>query len=241
MAAPLPYVGPALSERLASTRAVLFDLDGTLLDTIGLILESFRHCTLLVLGKELPDDVLMRNIGIPLRVQMREFTDDPGQADEMLEVYRAHNGELHDRMVAAFPGTLEMLQGVAEMELPMGVVTSKARALALRGLEITDLAPFFEVVVASDDTEIHKPDPYPLSVAAAALGADLRYCVYVGDSPHDVRAAVDGGAVSIAATWGVSGVAALAAEGPDITLDSVDEIVPLLWRARAVEAMGAGE
>jgi pyrophosphatase PpaX len=228
----IPYISPALAERLDGVRAVLFDLDGTLLDTIELILTSFRHATHEVLGKALPDEVLTRNIGIPLRVQMSEFSDDPGEADEMLRIYREHNGDIHDRMVAAFPGVREMLDGLAARGLPMGVVTSKSRTLAERGLAITGLDGYFDTLVTSDDTEIHKPDPYPLTVAAGALGVQLRYCVYVGDSPHDMRAAVDGGAVAVAATWGVSDDPELVAEGPDVVIDSVGQLLPLLARDR---------
>ena len=241
MTTPPSEISPALAHRLEGVRAVLFDLDGTLLDTIELILTSFRHATKEVLGSALPDEVLTRNIGIPLRVQMREFSDDPGEADEMLRIYREHNGEIHDAMVAAFPGVRVMLDGVAGLGLPMGVVTSKSRPLALRGLEITGLAAYFDALVTSDDTEIHKPDPYPLNVAADALGVQLRYCVYVGDSPHDVRAAVDGGAVAVAATWGVADDPELLTEGPDIVLDSVAQILPLLSRTIRDDGRSATE
>jgi pyrophosphatase PpaX len=238
---PLPPTETALSDRLRDVRAVLFDLDGTLLDTIELILSSFRHATFEVLGEKIPDAVLMRNIGIPLRVQMREFTADPIKADEMLDRYREHNAEIHDGAVAAFPGVRDMLTGVRDLGLPMGVVTSKSRALAERGLEITGLGCYFDTLVTSDDTDRHKPDPYPLLVAADALGVHLRYCVYVGDSPHDVRAAVDGGAVSVAATWGVSNDPELVAEGPDVVIDSVAELLPLLSHNGQVGRRRAGE
>jgi pyrophosphatase PpaX len=228
MATPPPHINPALAKRLGSSRAVLFDLDGTLLDTIELILSSFRHATKIVLGETLPDPVLMRNIGIPLRVQMREFTEDQDVADRMLDVYREHNARVHDDMVAVFPGVPEMLEGLKTLGLPLAVVTSKSRPLAERGLKLTGLTGYFDALVTSDDTEIHKPDPYPLTVAAGALGVDLRYCVYVGDSPHDVRAAVDGGAVAVAATWGVSDASDLLEQGPDIVIDNVSELLPLL-------------
>jgi pyrophosphatase PpaX len=238
---PPATITPALAERLGNVRAVLFDLDGTLLDTIGLILASFRHATTVVFGEALPDEVLLRNIGVPLRIQMREFSDDPGQADELLEAYQAHNGEIHDESVAAFPGVREMLDAVTALGLPVGVVTSKSRPLAERGLGITGLADYFDTLVTCDDTDRHKPDPYPLTVAASALGVQLRYCVYVGDSPHDMRAAVDGGAVAVAATWGVSDDLELVAEGPDIVIDSVAELLPILSRWRADGARSEGE
>jgi pyrophosphatase PpaX len=221
--------GLSATRRLAQTRAVLFDLDGTLLDTIALILSSFQHATTTVLGEPLPDDVLLRNVGVPLAVQMAEF--DPERAEELLAVYRAHNGEHHDRLVEAYPGVAEVVAAIDDAGMPMAVVTSKSRHLAERGLTITGLRGRFPVLVACEDTEEHKPDPAPLILAADTLGVDLRYCVYVGDSPHDVRAARDGGAIAIGATWGVSSAAELAAAGPDFVIDSIDELLGLLNEA----------
>jgi pyrophosphatase PpaX len=217
--------------RLADARVVLFDLDGTLLDTIGLILSSFRHATTEVLGRPLPDEVLLRNVGVPLAVQMREF--DEARADDLLAVYRAHNAEHHDDLVRAFPGVAEMLGRLAALGLRMGVVTSKARPMAERGLMITGVRRHFGVVVTCDDTERHKPDPAPLAFAADALGADLRYCVYVGDSPHDMRAARAAGARAVGVTWGVSSEADLAAEGPDAIIDDMADLPRLFTQAPA--------
>jgi pyrophosphatase PpaX len=222
---------PTTIQRLAQTRAVLFDLDGTLLDTIALILSSFRHATTTVLGDPLPDEVLLRNVGIPLAVQMVEF--DADRAEELLAVYRVHSGEHHDQLVKAYPGVAEV---VAEMEasgMPMAVVTSKSRAQAERGLTITGLRDRFPVLVACEDTDEHKPNPAPLRLAARHLGVDLRYCVYVGDSPHDVRAACDGGAIAIGATWGVSSAEEITAAGPDFVIGSIDELPGLLDEACA--------
>lgn len=222
---PAQQTSPS-AERLAQTRAVLFDLDGTLLDTIALILASFRHATTTVLGAPLPDAVLLRNVGVPLAAQMAEF--DPERAEELLAVYRAHNGEIHDDMVEAYPGTGEALTIIGRSGMPMAVVTSKSRPLAERGLDITGLRDHFPVVVACEDTERHKPDPAPLELAADTLGVDLRYCVYVGDSPHDVAAARQGGAVAIGVTWGVTSEAEMIAARPDAVIDSIDELIVLL-------------
>ncbi len=111
----------------------------------------------------------------------------------------------------------------------MGVVTSKSRLLAERGLALAGLRDAFAVVVTCDDTQRHKPDPAPLEAGARALGVDLRYCVYVGDSPHDVRAARSGGAVPIAASWGVSTVEDLLAEDPAAVIDRMGQLLDVLY------------
>jgi pyrophosphatase PpaX len=217
------------AQQLAQTRAVLFDLDGTLIDTIALILSSFRHATTTVLGEPLPDEVLLRNVGVPLAVQMAEF--DSERAEELLAVYRAHNGEHHDALVEAYPGVAETVATIHASGMPMAVVTSKSRELAERGLRLTGLLDRFPILIACEDTEKHKPDPAPLLLAADTLGVDLRYCVYVGDSPHDVCAAREGGAIAIGATWGVSSAEELAAAAPDFVIGSIDELLGLLDEA----------
>lgn len=207
-------------------RALLFDLDGTLIDTVALILSSFRHATNEVLGSPLPDEVLMRNVGVPLAVQMREFA--PDHADELLRVYREHNSKIHDQMVAEYPGTHAALEELAFRGYPMGVVTSKGTAMARRGLDGFGLGRFFEVVVTSDDVDTYKPDPYPLLHAAELIGVPANECLYLGDSPHDMSAAIAAGSVSVAALWGAFGAEAVLEPGPEFALRSMAELPRLL-------------
>ena len=207
-------------------RALLFDLDGTLIDTVALILSSFRHATNEVLGEPLPDEVLMRNVGVPLKIQMWEFA--PAHADELLRVYREHNALVHDEMVAEYPGTHETLEHLAGRGFPMGVVTSKGTPMARRGLEVFGLERFFEVLVTSDDVEIYKPEPYPLQRAASLMGVEAHECLYLGDSPHDMTAAIRADAVSVAALWGAFGPEAVLAPGPEFALDTIRELPRLL-------------
>jgi pyrophosphatase PpaX len=207
-------------------RALLFDLDGTLIDTVALILSSFRHATNEVLGAALPDEVLMQNVGVPLAIQMREFA--PEHADELLRVYREHNSRIHDDMVAEYPGTRETLERMASRGFPMGVVTSKGTPMARRGLDAFGLGDFFEVLVTSDDVDIYKPDPYPLRYAAELIGIPVEECLYLGDSPHDMSAALAAGSVSVAALWGAFGPEAVLQPGPEYALGSIRELPVML-------------
>jgi pyrophosphatase PpaX len=143
-------------------------------------------------------------------------------------VYRAFNMEHHDEFARAYPGTIETLAELAARGLPMGVVTSKGTQAATRGLEVFGLTRFFDVVVTSDDVAVHKPDPFPLRAAAAAIGVPLEYCVYVGDSPHDMQAAVSGGAIAVAALWGAFTEAEVLTPGPAFVLSAIDELPALL-------------
>jgi pyrophosphatase PpaX len=224
-ATPLPgaTAGP---ERLRELKAVLFDLDGTLIDTIELIKVSFRHATRTVLGREYPDEVTMRNVGQPLLTQFRDIA--PGHEDELLRVYREFNMAHHDEMAKAYPGTLEALDDVRRAGLPIGVVTSKGTAGTTKGIALFGLAPYLDVVVTADDVDVHKPDPHPLRVAAGLLGVELGYCMYVGDSPHDMQAAVAGGAIAVAALWGAFPREEVVVPGTSYALDSIRELPGLL-------------
>ncbi len=189
---------------------------------MGLILESFRHATATVLGEALPDEVMMRDVGLPLIRQMRDLSEE--HAEELLRVYREHNARTHDDRLQAFPETAETLEWLAERGLRLGVVTSKIQGMARRGLDLFDLARFFDVVVAGDDVSIHKPDPHPLIVAAEALGVAIESCAYVGDSVHDMAAARGAGCVAIGATWGIGSRQELAEAGAEYVVDGIAEL-----------------
>ena len=151
-------------------KAVLFDLDGTLIDTLDMIKASLRYATETVLGRVIPDEVLMHNVGIPLVVQMAEF--DPDRAEELLATYREHNLRVHDAMVREYPYVEESLERLVGLGLKLGIVTSKSGTMARRGLDRFSLDRFFETVVSCDDVTIFKPNPYPLEFAAARMGLE---------------------------------------------------------------------
>jgi pyrophosphatase PpaX len=156
---------------------------------------------------------------------MREFSEE--KADELLAVYREHNNRVHDVMVREYPGVEEALERLTASGKRLGVVTSKSRPIAMRGLERFSLERFFETIVTCDDVEIHKPDPHPLLHAAGLLGVDISACAYVGDSPHDMTAAVAAGCVAVAALWGVAGRDRVLEPGPAYAVSSMTEVVAL--------------
>ena len=219
-------MAPSPETRLRELQAVLFDLDGTLIDTVELIRLSMRHATLEVLGASPPDGVLMSGVGMPLLTQFRDLA--PEHADDLLRVFREFNHAHHDDIAKAYPGTLDVLGELRSRGIRMGIVTSKGEVAATMGIDKFGLRGFAEIIVTADDVEIHKPDPYPLAYAATLLNVDLRYCVYVGDSPHDMLAAVSGGAISVAALWGAFPAAEVLAPGPDFALSGIRELPALL-------------
>ena len=200
-------------------QAVLFDLDGTLLDTHDLILSSFRHSTREVLGRVVPDEELLAKVGQPLDVQMRDFTDDPALQEKLVEVYREHNHAVHDAQVKTFPGVPEALEALDRAGVRMAVVTSKRQALAQRGLDVCEIARFMEFVVAPDVFPEHKPAPGPVLHACELMGLDPAACMYVGDSPYDIMAGNAAGCATVAATWGMFSIEDLSACAPTFMID----------------------
>lgn len=216
----------APSDRLRDIRAVLFDLDGTLIDTVELIRVSFRYATRTVLGEELPDEITMANVGQPLARQFHDMA--PLHAEELLRVYREFNHAHHDELAKDYPGTHETLLELQRRGVPMGIVTSKGTTAAAMGIERFGLAGFASVVVTADDVARHKPDPFPLEFAAGRLGVGIGYCVYLGDSPHDMQAALSANAVAVAALWGAFAREDVLMPGPPFALADIRDLPALL-------------
>lgn len=209
-------------------KGVLFDLDGTLIDTYELILSSFRHATREVLGRNIPDGVLMQKVGQPLTVQMWDFTDDQETHDTLLTTYRAHNESVHDDVVSAFPGVAETVRELRAAGMRLGVVTSKRHALAQRALDLLGLSECFEFLIGSDDCSEHKPSPAPVLRGCELLGLEPSACVYVGDSPFDIQAGNAAGCTTAAALWGMFSERDLMAASPDLKAERINELPALL-------------
>jgi pyrophosphatase PpaX len=202
---------------------VLFDLDGTVVDSGAIILASMRHAAETVLGTSPPDDELMAMVGGPgLHAQMQMLSKE--RADELVRVYRDHNEPLHDGLEAC-AGMDDVLVALRDEGHRLGIVTAKRRATVELAFRRVPVAHLFDVVVAGDETERLKPDPEPLLVAAKRLRAAVDDCVYVGDSPFDVRAARAAEMHAIAVTWGgIHPRDVLETETPDAIVDTPEEL-----------------
>ena len=202
---------------------VLFDLDGTVIDSGAIILASMRHAAREVLGVEPPEEELMGAVGGPgLEAQMQALA--PDRVEELVTVYRSHNEPLHDQL-ASCEGIDDVLVRLKEEGRRLGIVTAKRRATVELAFANVPLGHLFEVVVGGDETPRHKPDPEPLLCAAKRLCVSPQVCAYVGDSPFDIRAARAAGMHGIAVTWGgIHGRERLEAEGPDAIVDTPEEL-----------------
>jgi pyrophosphatase PpaX len=215
--------------------AVLFDLDGTLIDTTDLILASCQHTfTRHLRGGCPPREALIATFGrsLPeslLEIAVAEGAEDPAAfAADMLVTYRAHNDEHHDALIRPFEGVEPMLASLRASGLRLGVVTSKRERSARIGMARYDLGDFFEAAIFHDDTVRHKPDPAPLILGAQRLGVAPGRTIYVGDSVHDVSAGRAAGMRTIAAAWGPFPRADLEAAGPNHVAGRPSDVVLLV-------------
>lgn len=210
------------------TRAILFDLDGTLIDSIELILSSYHHTMLKHRGSIPPDEIWLSGLGTPLRRQLQKFTDDPAELDAMAETYRLHNLEHHDRLVRAYPGTVDAVRQLKERGALLAVVTSKLREGALRGLHRCGFDGLFETLVCADEVQRPKPHPEPVIKAVTLLGVEPSQATFVGDSRHDLVAGKAAGVTTAAALWGPFDRPALATGAPDLWLQTPAQLPALL-------------
>jgi pyrophosphatase PpaX len=204
---------------------VLFDLDGTVIDSGAIILASMRHAAETVLGGEYTDERLMAAVGGPgLEAQMVAL--DPERVDELVRVYRAHNEPLHDTLECC-TGMEGVLATLKDRGHRLGIVTAKRRLtvdLAFARLPIEHL---FETVVGGDETERHKPDPAPLLLALERLGARPEQAAYVGDSPFDMQAAQAAGLYAVGVSWGRIHTADKLTDA-DVVIHSAEELLDLV-------------
>jgi pyrophosphatase PpaX len=181
-------------------RTVLFDLDGTLIDSGAIILASFKHATRTVLRREIAEAELAALVGgSNIYEQMRAI--DGAQVDELVRVYREHNEPLHDEL-EAFEGIEHVLGELHGQGRRLGIVTAKRRRTVELAFAVLPLEGYFGAVVTSDTTERHKPHPEPVLAALEQLRAAPEEAAFVGDSPFDIGAGKAAGVFTVAVAWG---------------------------------------
>jgi pyrophosphatase PpaX len=205
---------------------ILFDLDGTLIDSIELILESYRHTMRIHRGDPMTDDLWIAGLGTPLRKQFLSFTQDPVEVEAMIVTYREYNMAHHDQMVVAYPGALETVKALKAAGAKLGIVTSKNDRGLARGLSLCGFDGLFETLVTCDTLPESKPDPAPVRRCLTDIGhAEGHTALFVGDSPHDIAAGRDAGIDTAACLWGPFDRGRIAEERPTYWLDSFDDLL----------------
>jgi pyrophosphatase PpaX len=207
---------------------VLFDLDGTLLDSTRLILDSFHHTFAAHGLPAQPDEVFLAGVGTPLRVEFAKFRQHPDEIEAMITTYREYNFLHHERMVSAFPGAIACVRAFARAKVRLGLVTSKGRHGTKIGLASLTLTDVFEVLVCSEDVTRHKPDPEPVRHALEKLGVRPNETIFIGDSVHDMRSGRGAEVATGAALWGPFARKSLAQTEPTFFFESFADVEKLV-------------
>jgi pyrophosphatase PpaX len=210
---------------------VLFDLDGTIVDTNELIIESFLHVLNDKLAMQVTRDQLISQMGGPLVNQFQYFTGLTN-VDQQVADYRTYNLMRHDEMVRVFPYVLEVVQALDEHGIQMGVVTTKMRASTKRALSMFGLLPYMKTVITLEDVEHAKPHPEPVLRAIDAIQADPKETVMVGDSSFDIVSAQEAGACTAGVAWSLKGEEFLATYKPNWMLKDMRDLYDIVGLKR---------
>lgn len=182
---------------------VLFDFDGTIMDTNSVILMSWQHTFRTLEGCEKEEEVITATFGEPLEVTMGKFFPNI-DVDHAIEVYRSFHHENFTDLIALFPGMKEVVESVKQKGYKTGLVTSRLYRTVMEGLEKYDLKKYFDVIITPDDTTKHKPDPAPINIALEKLGSKAENAVMLGDTTFDILCARNAGVESILVSWSLA-------------------------------------
>jgi pyrophosphatase PpaX len=205
---------------------ILFDLDGTLINTNELIIESFLHTLNSYYPSKYQRADVLPFLGPTLYDTFGSL--NPEKMEEMVKVYRKFNHEQHDLLVTEFETVFDTVKTLQEQGFKLGIVTTKIRDTVNMGLKLTKLDQFFDVVVTLDDVEHAKPHPEPILKALAQLGSSPEETIMVGDNHHDVEAGKNAGTRTAGVSWSVKGREYISSHNPDYLLEKMSDILPIV-------------
>lgn len=215
-----------LGGKTLTIRTLLFDLDGTLIDTNPLIIESFIYTIKKHTGKVYTKEQVLPFIGPPLIESMQKI--DPNQTEELMHTYIDHNIKNHEGFVEPYPTVVETIKTLFEKGYKLAIVTTKITENARLGLEITGLAPYFDVVIGLNEVENAKPNPEPIFKALDALGEPPEHALMIGDNYHDIEAGQNAGTKTAGVAWSIKGRETLEALSPDYMLEELADLLKIL-------------
>jgi pyrophosphatase PpaX len=206
---------------------LLFDLDGTIVDTNELIIQSFLHTLEGVTGEPYTRERIIPHMGFPLLDQLRFFSGLE-QVDELAVKYRKFNLDKHDELVAEFPHVREVLEELARRGIRLGVVTNKMRLTTEMGLKLCGIDRFMETVVTVDDVKRGKPDPEAVLKALELMKAAPEETIMIGDSKYDIIAGQAAGVKTAGVAWSLKGEAHLREFNPDYMLHDMRDLLEIV-------------
>lgn len=210
---------------------VLFDFDGTVMDTNNVILMSWQHTFRTLRGREEDREVIVKTFGEPLELTMKKFFPEV-PAEEALEVYRSFHRDNFGELINLFPGMRELLAEVKRRGYKTGLVTSRLYNTTMQGLEKYEIKDMFDAVLTADDTDKHKPDPAPINITLEKLGSSPEISIMLGDTLFDLLCAKNAGVRSVLVSWSLAlhGMTKedLGKAAPDYIIQKPEELLEII-------------
>ncbi|WP_088840723.1 pyrophosphatase PpaX [Listeria sp. ILCC797] len=206
---------------------LLFDLDGTLINTNELIIETFKK----TLAEFLPErsfsrEEILQFIGPPLTETFASLA--PERVDEMIAYYREFNIVHHDDLILEYDGVYEAIRALYEEDYKLAVVSTKMYDVIMKGLKLTGLDKYFQVVIGLDQVKVAKPDPEGIEMALALLSSEADEAIMVGDNFHDIHAGKNAGTKTAAVSWCIKGPDYLTQFEPDYMLKTMGDLLEIV-------------
>ncbi|HML36417.1 MAG TPA: pyrophosphatase PpaX [Bacillota bacterium] len=214
---------------MTKINTVLFDFDGTIMDTNKVILQSWQHTFRTVEGRERSAEEIISTFGEPLHITMEKILPQI-PAEEGIQIYRSYHQDKFKDLIEIFPGITSLLKELKDRGYKTGVVTSRLRRTTEVGLEKYDIARYFDTVVTCEDGEKFKPDPEPVNIALARLGSKPEESVMLGDSMFDILCARNAGVKAVLVSWAlaVSDEEKTGENAPDYIIEKAEDLMPIL-------------
>ena len=203
-------------------QALLFDLDGTLVDNNELIFQTFEHLFQEHLGKTIPRNEIVNTFGKPLEEVMEIYFPNQGQI--YAQHYRSYNIANHDNLITLCPQVIEGLEYLKSKGLKIALVTSKARPTTDQSLKLFHLEKYFDIIITPELTENHKPHPDPALKALEYLDIPPQNAIMIGDSPYDIQCGHAAGCKTAAVSYSAYDMEKLLATNPDYIIDTIREL-----------------
>ena len=212
---------------------VLFDFDGTIMNTNDVIIKSWQHTFRALTGKEQEESAIVKTFGEPLELTMgRFFGGEQEEVNKNIEIYRSFHRDNFGKLITVFPGIHDLLAELKDRENKLGLVTSRLKRTTMEGLEKYKLDRYFDYVVTADDTTVHKPDPAPILIALNNLGSTHDEAIMVGDTWMDMKCAANANVPAVLVDWSIAftGAEREGEHKPDYIIKEAMDLVALLDR-----------
>lgn len=208
------------------TKALLFDFDGTLLNTNDLIIQTFMYIFDEKFPGQYSTEDCLRFIGPSLKQTFDELT--PGETDVMIGKYKEWNAINHDRLVTSYDAVVETLEELHNLGIKMAIVSTKSRESLARGLKVLCAEQYFDVIVGLDDVEHVKPHPEPVLQALQKLGVGKEEAIMIGDNSHDIEGGQNAGVRTAGVAWSAKGVDYLMSYEPTYMLHHMRDLLQIV-------------